>query len=173
MLEPTPALPLRLAGCSVAGTACRPARPYGHSPGKKHDRRSSTNSDERSVKRSARSGSGQPVMRSLRRNHGRHYPTSPGREIRETVRSTVDRQQYTENREPAEWRPPPNAVRASPERSDTRAPVNLPQAEPSQRAEASSGRGRRLAPISGSARKDDVPGHPTNERPGRPASAPF
>ena len=32
---------------------------------------------------------------------------------------------------PAERRPPPNAVRASPERSDTRASVNLPKAGPS------------------------------------------
>jgi len=82
----------------------------------------------------------QPGMRSLRRNHGRLTASSTRREIRETVRSMVDRQQSPRNRGPAKHRPPPNAVRASPERSDARAPVNLPQAEPSQRAEESSGR---------------------------------
>jgi len=50
-------------------------------------------SDERSVGRSVRSGQVQPVMRSLRRNHGRPRINSAGRETRETVRSTVDRQQ--------------------------------------------------------------------------------
>jgi len=82
----------------------------------------------------------QPVMRSLRRNHGRHYLTSPAREIRETVRSTVDRQRSPGNRRPAERKPPPNAVRASPERSDTRAPVKPPQAEPSPRAKRAVGK---------------------------------
>ena len=89
----------------------------------------------------------QPVMRSLRRNHGRRCPTNPEREIRETVQSTVDRQPYLESREPAERRPPPNAVRASPERSETRAPANMPQAEPSPRAKRAVGEGRRLAPM--------------------------
>ena len=82
-----PALPLPLSGCPVAGTACRPVRPSGHSPGERVGGRVPCNSDERSVQRSAMSGVGQPVMRSLRRNHGRQCPTSPGREIRETVRA--------------------------------------------------------------------------------------
>jgi len=47
----------------------------------------SCNSDERSVQRSARSGIVQPVMRSLRRNHGRPCLNSTGRKIRETVRA--------------------------------------------------------------------------------------
>ncbi|HNW80694.1 MAG TPA: hypothetical protein PKJ91_04400, partial [Methanoregulaceae archaeon] len=97
------------------------------------------------MQRSATSRNIQPVMRSLRRNHGRHYPTSPRREIRETERSTVDRQQYSGNQGPAKRRPPPNAVRALPERSDTRAPVILPKAEPSPRAKRAVGEGRRLA----------------------------
>jgi len=99
--------------------------------------------------------------------------TSPGREIRETVRSTVDRQRYPENRGPAARRPPPNAVRASPEQSDTRAPASPPQAEPSPRAKRAVGEGRRLAPVSYPVRKDDMPRHLTNERPGRPASCSF
>ncbi len=125
------------------------------------------------MQRSVRSGSRQPVMRSLRRNHGRPHATSPGRKIRETVQSTVDRQQSPGNQGPAERRPPPNAVRASPERSDTRAPVNLPQAEPSPRAKRAVGEGRRPAPVSYPVRKDDKPRHLTNERPGRPASCSF
>ena len=47
----------------------------------------SCNSDERSVQRSARSGMVQPVMRSLRRNHGRPRINSTERKIRETVRA--------------------------------------------------------------------------------------
>ena len=47
-------------------------------------------------------------------------------------------------RKPAERRPPPNVVRASPERSDTKPPVNPPQAEPSPRAKRAVGEGRRL-----------------------------
>jgi hypothetical protein len=100
-------------------------------------------SDKRSVKRSARSGRTQPGVRNMRRNHGRHLLPGPGSEIMEKVQSTVDRQHPLKNRTSAERKPPPNAVRASPERSDTRAPINQPQAKPSQRAGASSGRGRR------------------------------
>ena len=116
-----------LSGCFVVGTACRPVRPSGHSPGERirvMDHKIAANSDERSVERSVRSGTVQPVMRSLRRYHGRLIASSPRGEIRETVRSMVNRQQYPENRGPAERRPPPNAVRASPKRSDTRTPVN-------------------------------------------------
>ena len=77
----------------------------------------------------------QPVMRSLRYQiTGVHVPTvleeRAGKRCErngpEGVEpSTVDRQYYPENRGSAEQRPPPNAVRASPERSDIRAPVNL------------------------------------------------
>jgi hypothetical protein len=45
------------------------------------------NSNELSVKQSARSGVVQPVMRSLRRNHGRLLANNPERETRETVRA--------------------------------------------------------------------------------------
>jgi hypothetical protein len=107
-----------LSGCLVVGTACRPARPSGHSPGEGSGGKLPTTATSVPPQRSARSGSEQPVMRSLRRNHGRPRINSAGREIRETVRaklpggapdarrsgrkeaetSRVDRQQYTENR---------------------------------------------------------------------------
>jgi hypothetical protein len=48
--------------------------------------KTSCNSDERSVERSARSGVVQPVMRSLRLNHGR-LPTTIQNKTRETVRA--------------------------------------------------------------------------------------
>ena len=64
-------------------------------------------------------------------------------------------------------------VRTSPKRSDTRAQVNPPQAEPSPRAKRAVGEGWRPAPVSYPVRKDDMPRHLTNERPGRPASCSF
>ena len=93
--------PAPLSGCLVAGTACRPARLSGHSPGISQEGgipRGRLGIFFQSVatsgplQRSARSGGWQPVVRSRRRSHGRHLQPGPGSEIRETVRSMVDRQ---------------------------------------------------------------------------------
>jgi len=53
------------------------------------------NSDERSVERSARSGMVQPVMRSLRRNHGRLHANHPRRKDQGDGASGTDRREWS------------------------------------------------------------------------------
>jgi len=86
-----PAFPLRSAAALWPAPCAARLDPPGTRQGEVQDGGIPASSDERSVQRSVRSEIEQPVMRSLRRNHGRLTASSPGREIRETVRSTVDR----------------------------------------------------------------------------------
>ncbi len=65
-----------------------------------------------------------PPSRSAQRlPHGRHR-VPPGSTLRALARERAGGGYLGDNLGPAERRPPPNAVRASPERSDSRAPVN-------------------------------------------------